>query len=79
MKRKTAGTGLGKTVSKYIGETEKNLRKAFGRAERKTVLLLNDESDALFGKKKGARGPKPDKKAARAEVPVKRRKTHTKR
>jgi len=40
-------------VSKYIGETEKNLRRVFQEAEtRHSVLLLFfDEADALFGKR----------------------------
>jgi SpoVK/Ycf46/Vps4 family AAA+-type ATPase len=38
-------------VSKYIGETEKNLATAFGEAERAGAVLLFDEADALFGKR----------------------------
>ncbi|MBC7826446.1 MAG: ATP-binding protein [Chitinophagaceae bacterium] len=38
-------------VSKYIGETEKNLRELFSRAESKNWILLFDEADALFGKR----------------------------
>jgi AAA+ superfamily predicted ATPase len=38
-------------VSKYIGETEKNLRKVFDAAERSGAILLFDEADALFGKR----------------------------
>ena len=38
-------------VSKYIGETEKNLRQVFDAAEEGGVLLLFDEADALFGKR----------------------------
>ena len=38
-------------VSKYIGETEKNLAKLFDRAERANTVLLFDEADALFGKR----------------------------
>jgi SpoVK/Ycf46/Vps4 family AAA+-type ATPase len=38
-------------VSKYIGETEKNLRKLFDVAEEGGVILLFDEADALFGKR----------------------------
>ena len=38
-------------VSKYIGETEKNLRKIFDAAEESGALLLFDEADALFGKR----------------------------
>ena len=38
-------------VSKYIGETEKNLRQVFDAAEEGGALLLFDEADALFGKR----------------------------
>jgi hypothetical protein len=42
---------LAGVVSKYIGETEKNLRAVFDEAERCSALLLFDEADALFGKR----------------------------
>jgi hypothetical protein len=42
---------LSTVVSKYIGETEKNLRKVFDAAEAGGVILLFDEADALFGKR----------------------------
>jgi hypothetical protein len=42
---------LAATVSKYIGETEKNLRKLFDAAEASGAVLLFDEADALFGKR----------------------------
>ena len=42
---------LSAVVSKYIGETEKNLRRVFDAAEDGGVLLLFDEADALFGKR----------------------------
>jgi SpoVK/Ycf46/Vps4 family AAA+-type ATPase len=38
-------------VSKYIGETEKNLAGLFDRAEHKEWILFFDEADALFGKR----------------------------
>jgi SpoVK/Ycf46/Vps4 family AAA+-type ATPase len=38
-------------VSKYIGETEKNLRRIFDAAEGGGVILLFDEADSLFGKR----------------------------
>ena len=38
-------------VSKYIGETEKNLAKIFDQAEHKRWILFFDEADALFGKR----------------------------
>ncbi len=40
-----------RVVSKYIGETEKNLSLAFSEAERKRAILFFDEADALFGKR----------------------------
>jgi ATP-dependent 26S proteasome regulatory subunit len=42
---------LSRVVSKWIGETEKNLAKVFDAAEGANVLLLFDEADALFGKR----------------------------
>lgn len=42
---------LSHVVSKYIGETEKNLRRVFDAAEAGGVILLFDEADALFGKR----------------------------
>ena len=42
---------LSQVVSKYIGETEKNLRQVFDAAERGGAVLLFDEADALFGKR----------------------------
>lgn len=38
-------------VSKYIGETEKNLSKIFDEAETSNAILFFDEADALFGKR----------------------------
>jgi hypothetical protein len=46
---------LSAVVSKYIGETEKNLRQVFDAAEEGGVLLLFDEADALFGKRTDAK------------------------
>src|SRR5207244_2226384 len=46
---------LSATVSKYIGETEKNLRRIFDAAEEGGVILLFDEADALFGKRSEVR------------------------
>jgi type VI secretion system (T6SS) baseplate-like injector VgrG/ATPase family protein associated with various cellular activities (AAA) len=40
---------LSAVVSKYIGETEKNLRVLFSAAEESDVVLFFDEADALFG------------------------------
>jgi hypothetical protein len=42
---------LSSIVSKYIGETEKNLQKIFQSAEKSGAILLFDEADALFGKR----------------------------
>jgi AAA+ superfamily predicted ATPase len=42
---------LSQVVSKYIGETEKNLEKVFNKAENKDWILFFDEADALFGKR----------------------------
>lgn len=42
---------LSMIVSKYIGETEKNLAKTFDKAERRRWILFFDEADALFGKR----------------------------
>ena len=42
---------LSAVVSKYIGETEKNLRQLFDRADDGAAILFFDEADALFGKR----------------------------
>jgi hypothetical protein len=42
---------LAGVVSKYIGETERNLRRVFDAAEEGGALLMFDEADALFGKR----------------------------
>ncbi len=42
---------LSMVVSKYIGETEKNLAKVFDQAQNKNWILFFDEADALFGKR----------------------------
>jgi SpoVK/Ycf46/Vps4 family AAA+-type ATPase len=42
---------LAGVVSKYIGETEKNLRSIFDAAEQSGAILFFDEADALFGKR----------------------------
>jgi hypothetical protein len=46
---------LSMIVSKYIGETEKNLEVLFARAENKKWILFFDEADALFGKRTNIR------------------------
>ncbi|WP_338761608.1 ATP-binding protein [Massilia sp. METH4] len=42
---------LSQVVDKYIGETEKNLRRLFDAADAADVILFFDEADALFGKR----------------------------
>lgn len=42
---------LSNVVSKYIGETEKNLEKIFTEAQNSNVILFFDEADSLFGKR----------------------------
>jgi hypothetical protein len=46
---------LSKVVSKYIGETEKNLASLFDRAQNQRWILFFDEADALFGKRTESR------------------------
>lgn len=42
---------LSQLISKYIGETEKNLEKIFTQAERRNWILFFDEADSVFGKR----------------------------
>ncbi|NES22145.1 MAG: ATP-binding protein [Symploca sp. SIO3E6] len=46
---------LSQVVSKYIGETEKNLNRIFTAAQTANAILLFDEADALFGKRSEVR------------------------
>lgn len=46
---------LSGVVSKYIGETEKNLQSVFEQASRSNAILFFDEADALFGKRSEVR------------------------
>jgi SpoVK/Ycf46/Vps4 family AAA+-type ATPase len=46
---------LSAVVSKYIGETEKNLERIFGEAQDSNAILFFDEADALFGKRSEVR------------------------
>ena len=46
---------LSAVVSKYIGETEKNLERIFSAAENANAILFFDEADALFGKRSEVR------------------------
>ena len=48
---RVAVIGLAEVVSKYIGETEKNLANLFDHAERAGAFLFFDEADGLFGKR----------------------------
>jgi SpoVK/Ycf46/Vps4 family AAA+-type ATPase len=47
---------LSLVVSKYIGETEKNLNSIFSEADTGSAILFFDEADALFGKRRPVRG-----------------------
>lgn len=42
---------ISKVISKYIGESEKNLGEVFDSAKKSNVILLFDETDAIFGKR----------------------------
>jgi SpoVK/Ycf46/Vps4 family AAA+-type ATPase len=46
---------LSRIVSKYIGETEKNLSHVFAEAEQSNAILFFDEADAIFGKRSEVR------------------------
>jgi len=46
---------LSMVVSKYIGETEKNLSKLFDKAANKDWILFFDEADSIFGKRTNVR------------------------
>lgn len=50
-KRSVDMIDLSQVVSKYIGETEKNLDAVFAAASKKGWILFFDEADALFGKR----------------------------
>jgi ATPase family associated with various cellular activities (AAA) len=50
-KRDVYKVDISLVVSKYIGETEKNLNRVFDQAEHKHWILFFDEADALFGKR----------------------------
>src|SRR5688572_29199827 len=51
LRRDVLRVDLSAVVSKYIGETEKNLKRLFDDAESKAAVLFFDEADALFGKR----------------------------
>jgi SpoVK/Ycf46/Vps4 family AAA+-type ATPase len=46
---------LASVISKFIGETEKNLKRVFDAAEQSGAILFFDEADALFGKRSEVR------------------------
>jgi hypothetical protein len=50
-RREVYKVDLSLVVSKYIGETEKNLAHVFDQAQHKSWILFFDEADALFGKR----------------------------
>ena len=54
---------LSMVVSKYIGETEKNLGRVFDMAEHRQWILFFDEADALFGKRSTAASSSNDRHA----------------
>ena len=54
-KRDVYRIDLSKVVSKYIGETEKNLASIFDQAENKNWILFFDEADSLFGRRTSTR------------------------
>ncbi len=57
-KKEVYRVDLSKIVSKYIGETEKNLAGIFDQAENKNWILFFDEADALFGKRTATKDSK---------------------
>jgi uncharacterized protein len=57
---------LAAVVSRYIGETEKNLKRVFDRAEESGAILFFDEADALFGKRTEA----VDDDGGKSDVPT---------
>ncbi|MEM9981848.1 MAG: ATP-binding protein [Bacteroidota bacterium] len=58
---------LSKIVSKYVGETEKNLEKIFNLAAHQEWILFFDEGDAIFGKRTG-KGQSSNERYANQEV-----------
>jgi SpoVK/Ycf46/Vps4 family AAA+-type ATPase len=63
---------VARLVSKWIGETEKNLAGAFDAAERTQAVLLLDEADVLFGTRQlpGRRPPRPAMRGGRVPAPL---------
>ncbi len=54
-RRRIFRVDLSTVVSKFVGETEKNLAGLFDRADRRGWILFFDEADALFGKRSGVK------------------------
>jgi len=57
---------LSQLISKYVGDTEKNLEVLFARAEEKQWILYFDEADELFGKR--GENKEPDDKYSNVEL-----------
>ncbi len=55
---------VGSLVSKYIGETEKNLEQLFNKANKTNITLFFDEADALFGQRSTTTEENADKENA---------------
>lgn len=53
--RELQNINVSQLISKFIGETEKNLSAIFDKAKNKNWILFFDEADALFGKRTGVR------------------------
>ena len=53
--REISYVDLNREISKYIGETEKNLERIFAKASNSKTFLFFDEADALFGKRTSVR------------------------
>ena len=60
-------------VSKYLGETERNIRRLFDEAERTNASLYFEEADALFGEDVDADTAKKTRRAKRTIVSLARR------
>ena len=61
---------LSRVVSKWVGETEKNLEAAFAEAEDGQAVLLFDEADALFGKRGEVQSRRRSLRQPRGELPA---------
>jgi SpoVK/Ycf46/Vps4 family AAA+-type ATPase len=61
---------LGKLVSKYIGETEKQLCELFDAAEAGHAILLFDEADSLFGKRTEVKSSNAAARDVHGHLPV---------